>query len=145
VAILLHYALVRDPRTLLLHSAEVYTLASANALFCTVLPVTFTMAAVARIGSGATAQLSVVGPISLLFLGHWLLGEAITALQIVGTVVVLAGVYVLTRPAANSVPLAPEPEPNEAVVSRNDEAACIEVAVTAAVASSAGTGNDPQR
>jgi drug/metabolite transporter (DMT)-like permease len=105
-ATLLHFALVRAPGGLLAHPGEVYALAATNALFCTFLPVTFTMAAVARIGSATTAQLSVIGPVSLVFLGHWLLGEAITPLQIAGTMVVLAGVYVLTRPAANSVPIA---------------------------------------
>ena len=105
VATLLHFALAREPVSLLAHSGEVYALAATNALFCTFLPVTFTMAAVARIGSGTTAQLSVIGPVAVVFLGHWLLGEEITALQIAGTIVVLAGVYVLTRPAANSVPI----------------------------------------
>lgn len=104
-ATVLHYLLLRPPTSLLQHPPEVYALAAGNALFCTFLPVTFTMAAVARIGSGSTAQLSVIGPVSLLFLGGWLLGESITALQLAGTAVVLAGIAVLTRPAANSLPM----------------------------------------
>lgn len=105
VAALLHYALARDATRLLDFDAPVYALAGVNAVFCTLLPVTFTMAAVARIGAGRTAQMSVIGPVSLVFLGHWLLGEAISAMQIAGTAVVLAGIWVLTRPGANSVPL----------------------------------------
>lgn len=101
-----HYLLVRDPAHLLQLSPTTYALALANAVFCTFLPVTFTMGAVARLGAGTAAQLAVIGPVSLVFLGAWLLGEAITAVQLLGTAVVLAGVWLLTRPAANSVPVA---------------------------------------
>lgn len=100
-----HYLIARDPGHLLQLPAPAYALALVNAVFCTVLPVSFTMAAVARIGAGQVAQLSALGPVSLLFLGGWLLGEPITALQIGGTALVLGGVLLLARPAANSVPL----------------------------------------
>jgi len=106
-----HYVLARDPARLLDLPTPAYWLALANAVFCTFLPVTFTMAAVARVGAGSAAQLSVLGPVSLLFLGGWLLGEAITPLQVIGTAVVLGGVVMLTRPAANSVPLVEAPKP----------------------------------
>ncbi|MFC3552289.1 DMT family transporter [Lysobacter cavernae] len=104
-ATLLHYLLLRDLSHLLQLPAPVYWLALLNAIFCTFLPVTFTMGAVARLGAGTAAQLSVIGPVSLVFLGAWLLGEAITPVQLIGTTVVLAGVLVLTRPGANSVPV----------------------------------------
>lgn len=106
-ATLIHYLIARDPAHLLRLPWQVHGLAAANALFCTFLPVTFTMAAVARLGAGTAAQLSVLGPVSLVFLGGWVLGEAITPVQIVGTAVVLGGVLILTRPGANSVPVAP--------------------------------------
>lgn len=47
-----------------------------------------------------------IGPVSLVFLGAWVLGEKITAIQLVGTAVVLGGVLLLSRPGANSVPVA---------------------------------------
>lgn len=105
-AVLLHFALARSAADLIGLPWAVYALAAANALFCTYLPVTFTMAAVERLGSGPVAQMSVIGPVSLVFLGAWLLDEPITLIQLVGTAVVLAGVRMLTRPAANSVPIA---------------------------------------
>ena len=108
-AIAVHYLLVRDPAQLLRLPAPALWLGLVNAVLCMFLPVTFTMAAVARIGAGGVAQMSMLGPVSLLFLGSWLLGEAITPLQVVGTAVVLGGVVVLTRPAANSVPMGKEP------------------------------------
>ncbi|MGJ7902466.1 DMT family transporter [Lysobacter sp. 1R34A] len=106
-ATLIHYLIARDPGGLLGLPWQVYGLATANAVFCTFLPVTFTMAAVARLGAGTAAQFSVIGPVSLVFLGAWVLGEAITAIQLVGTAVVLGGVVLLSRPGANSVPVAP--------------------------------------
>jgi len=105
-ATLVHYLLAREPAHLLHLPPPAYAYALANAVFCTFLPVTMTMAAVARIGSANVAQLSALGPVSLLFLGGWLLGEAVTPIQIIGTAVVLGGILLLTRPAANSVPLA---------------------------------------
>jgi drug/metabolite transporter (DMT)-like permease len=109
LATLAHYGIARDAATLFAQPWEVYGLALANAVFCTVLPVTLTMAAVARIGAGSTAQLSALGPVSLVFLGGWILGERITVLQILGTAVVLASVLLLSRaaskPGANSVPV----------------------------------------
>lgn len=106
-ATLIHYLIARDPSGLLGLPWQVYGLATANAVFCTFLPVTFTMAAVARLGAGTAAQFSVIGPVSLVFLGAWVLGESITAIQLVGTAVVLGGVVLLSRPGANSVPVAP--------------------------------------
>ncbi|ALN61158.1 triose-phosphate Transporter family protein [Lysobacter antibioticus] len=106
-ATLIHYLIARDPGGLLGLPWQVYGLATANAVFCTFLPVTFTMAAVARLGAGTAAQFSVIGPVSLVFLGAWVLGETITAIQLVGTAVVLGGVVLLSRPGANSVPVAP--------------------------------------
>ncbi len=105
-ATVIHYLLLRDPVHLLQLPTQVYWLALINAVFCTFLPVTFTMGAVARLGAGAAAQMSVIGPVSLVFLGAWLLGEAITPIQLIGTAVVLGGVLLLTRPGANSVPVA---------------------------------------
>ena len=100
-----HYLLARDPAHLLQLPAPAYGYALVNAVLCTFAPVTMTMAAVARIGSAATAQLSALGPVSLLFLGGWLLGETVSIVQVVGTAIVLGGILLLARPAANSLPL----------------------------------------
>jgi drug/metabolite transporter (DMT)-like permease len=104
---LLHYVLAY-PLANLAQPMPVYALSLANALFCTVLPVYLTMFALARIGAPSAAQLSVLGPVSLVFLGWWLLGEPITALQLAGTAVVLIGVWVVTQvrapPAGGAAP-----------------------------------------
>jgi drug/metabolite transporter (DMT)-like permease len=117
-ATLVHYVIARDPAHLLHLPPAVYGLAAINAFFCTFLPVTFTMGAVARLGAGTTAQLSVLGPVSLVFLGAWLLDEPITVVQLIGTAVVMGGVLLLTRRGANSVPVPVDDEPREQAAAR---------------------------
>jgi drug/metabolite transporter (DMT)-like permease len=106
VACVLQFFLLHPP-SMLQQPAAVYGLSTLNALFCTVVPVYLTMFAVARIGPAATAQTAMIGPVSLLFLGWWLLDEHITVLQLLGTAVVIMGMWLLTRvrvpaPVANS-------------------------------------------
>ena len=96
VACLIHFALTH-PLSALQQPAPVYWLSLINAVFCTIIPVYLTMFAIARVGAASTAQTAMVGPVSLLFLGWWILGEAITPLQITGTAVVIAGIWVLAR------------------------------------------------
>ena len=96
VAALLQYALLRPLPGLFEQSAAVWQLSLINASLCTVLPVFVTMFAVRRIGAGLPAQAGMVGPVSTLFLGWWLLAEPITALQLAGTGLVLGGIFLLS-------------------------------------------------
>jgi len=77
--------------------AQVYQLSFIHATLNTVLPTFMIMWSVARIGAPMTAQLGLIGPVSVLFLAGWLLDEPITALQLLGTAFVLAGAMVLGR------------------------------------------------
>lgn len=95
VAVLTHFGATRSWQQLRL-PPEVYALSAVNAVFCTVMPVVMTMLAVARIGAPSAAQAGMVGPVSTLFLGAWLLHEPVTAWQLVGSGLVLAGMYVLS-------------------------------------------------
>jgi drug/metabolite transporter (DMT)-like permease len=56
-----------------------------------------TMVAVQRIGAPAASQAGMIGPVSTLFLGALVLGEPVTAVQLAGTGLVLAGIYTLSR------------------------------------------------
>lgn len=94
--VLIHFVLVHDWRTLAHQPMPVWGLSLINALLCTVAPVVMTMIAVNRIGAPRTAHYSMIGPISLIFMGAWILGEPITALQLLGTAVVIAGVMVVS-------------------------------------------------
>lgn len=81
----------------LIQPVKVYQLSLIHAVLNTVLPTFMIMWAVARIGAPLTSQLGMVGPVSVLFLAAWLLDEPITALQLVGTALVLIGMLVLGR------------------------------------------------
>lgn len=85
------------PLALLQQPLVVYGLSLANGFFCTVLPVCMTMLAVERIGAVTASQAGMIGPISTLFFGAWILGEPIGVLQLAGTGLVIAGIYLLTR------------------------------------------------
>ena len=71
-----------------------------NATVCTALPVMLVMMAIERIGPGLTAQVGMIGPMSTLLMGVFLLGEPFNGWVVVGTVLVLGGVFWVTRPSA---------------------------------------------
>jgi drug/metabolite transporter (DMT)-like permease len=73
-----------------------------NATACTVLPVLLVMMAIERIGPGLTAQTGMVGPMSTLLMGVWILGEPFNIWIIAGTTLVLSGVFWVTRPAGRT-------------------------------------------
>jgi drug/metabolite transporter (DMT)-like permease len=85
------------PAAMLIQPSAVYWWSLVNAIFCTVFPVFLTMFAVQRIGAATTSQAGMIGPVSTLFLGSLLLNEPITYWQLAGTVLVLTGMYLLSK------------------------------------------------
>ncbi len=88
--------LLLRPIATLVQPGAVYQLSLLNAVFCTVLPVFITMMAIARVGASVASLAGMIGPVSTLFLAHWILEEPITPIQLVGTGLVLAGIYLLS-------------------------------------------------
>lgn len=88
---------VLRPASLLVQPMPVYWLSLVNGIFCTIFPVFMTMVAVQRIGAATASQAGMIGPVSTLFLGALVLGEPITGVQLAGTVLVLAGIYMLSK------------------------------------------------
>ncbi|MEQ1530295.1 MAG: DMT family transporter [Methylococcales bacterium] len=76
---------------------KVYGLALIMAIFATVLPAFFMNAGIRRIGAASASIISTTGPIATLVLAFFILNEAISLLQVAGTLFVLAGVYVVSR------------------------------------------------
>ncbi|MBM3387526.1 MAG: DMT family transporter [Betaproteobacteria bacterium] len=64
-----------------------------NASACTVVPVLLVMMAIQRIGSGLTAQMSMIGPMATLIMGVLILGEPLNLWVVGGTALVLLGVF----------------------------------------------------
>ncbi len=68
-----------------------------NAVACTAVPVLLVMMAIERIGPGLTAQTGMIGPMSTLMMGVFILGEPFNAWVLAGTALVLGGVFLVTR------------------------------------------------
>ncbi len=98
---LLQFALLRPLDVSQVHE-QVLWLSLLNAVLCTALPVLLVMMAIERIGPGLTAQTGMIGPMSTLLMGVWILGEPFNAWIIAGTVLVLSGVFWVTRPAGRT-------------------------------------------
>ena len=94
------FVLLRPLDTAFAVAPQVLWLSLLNALACTVVPVLMVMMAIERIGSGLAAQVGMVGPMSTILMGVLLLGEPMNAWVVGGTVLVLLGVYVVSRQRA---------------------------------------------
>jgi drug/metabolite transporter (DMT)-like permease len=75
---------------------QVYGLAIAMAVGCTVLPVFVTSEALRRIGANQVAIIGAAGPVTTIFFGWVGLEESMSLLQIGGAALVLAGVLLVT-------------------------------------------------
>jgi drug/metabolite transporter (DMT)-like permease len=93
------YMVLRPVADVFTVAPEVIWLSLLNALLCTAVPVLLVMMAIERVGAAATSQAGMVGPISTILLGVWLLGEPFTLWLAAGTVLVIAGIFVFTRGA----------------------------------------------
>lgn len=98
---LLQFAMLR-PLSSALVPEPVLWLSLLNAMACTVLPVLLVMMAIERIGPALTSQTGMIGPMSTLMMGVWILGEPFNAWIIAGTILVLSGVFWVTRPSGRS-------------------------------------------
>ena len=76
---------------------EVYWLALIMAIFATVIPSFLVSEAIKYIGASNFSIIGSLGPISTIVLANLFLDEKMTFLQIVGTLVVIAGVLILAQ------------------------------------------------
>jgi drug/metabolite transporter (DMT)-like permease len=90
------FAVLR-PLSAMVVAPQVIWLSVLNATLCTAVPVLAVMMAIERIGAPLTAQTGMIGPISTIVMGVFILGEPLNAWIIVGTVLVLGGVYLVSR------------------------------------------------
>jgi drug/metabolite transporter (DMT)-like permease len=90
------FAVLR-PLSAMVVAPQVLWLSLLNATLCTALPVLAVMMAIERIGAPLTAQTGMIGPMSTILMGVFILGEPLNLWIIAGTVLVLAGVYMVSR------------------------------------------------
>ena len=70
----------------------------AMAVFVTVVPTWLLAEAIKRMGANRASLVGSLGPVFTIALGATILGEPIRALQLAGAALVLAGVWIVTRP-----------------------------------------------
>jgi len=96
VCCIVQFVLLR-PLSAAVVPVEVLWLAVLNALACTVAPVLMVMMAIERIGAALTAQTGMIGPMATIALGVWVLGEPLNVWIGVGTLLVLSGVFIVSK------------------------------------------------
>ncbi|OIQ94458.1 EamA-like transporter family protein [mine drainage metagenome] len=95
IASLLQFAAMRPLNALDL-PLRVYELSVAMAIFSTVLPVFLLSFAIRRIGSGSASLIGSIGPVSTIYMAYVFLHENVSLLQIAGSLLVLAGVLIIS-------------------------------------------------
>jgi drug/metabolite transporter (DMT)-like permease len=90
------FAVLR-PLSAMAVAPQVIGLSLLNATLCTALPVLAVMMAIERIGAPLTAQTGMIGPMSTILMGVFILGEPLNTWIIAGTILVLVGVYWVSR------------------------------------------------
>ena len=78
-------------------SVDVYMLILPMAIFSTVVPMVFIGAGINRIGASSASIISTSGPVITLCLAFLILGETIGMLQIIGSAMIMMGVYFVAR------------------------------------------------
>lgn len=94
---LLQFALLRPIEAATTVAPEVIWLSLLNATLCTFAPVIMVMMAIERLGAGLAAQTGMIGPMSTIAMGVIILGEPFNGWIVAGTVLVVAGVFLVTR------------------------------------------------
>jgi drug/metabolite transporter (DMT)-like permease len=94
VAVLIHFFLTRD-NSLFNQGATVYGYSFAMAIISTVIPSYLITEGIKRVGSSNAAIIASVGPVSTILQASIFLYEPIYALQLLGTGLILAGVFMI--------------------------------------------------
>jgi drug/metabolite transporter (DMT)-like permease len=95
IACLIQFALTH-PLSALRVPDQVYVLALLMAVFSTVLPALFLSFGIHRIGASRASLISSIGPVATIVLAYAVLGEVMYLEQWMGSLLVLAGVLIVT-------------------------------------------------
>ena len=97
VLCILQFVVLRPLDSALAVAPQVLWLSLLNATLCTFAPVLMVMMAIERIGAALASQAGMIGPVSTIAMGVWILGEALNGWIIAGTLLVLGGITMLAR------------------------------------------------
>ncbi len=100
-AVLLHFV-IQQPLAKALHLPwQVYLYSAAMAVFSTVLPIFWQASAIKYLGAAKAVLIGTLGPVLTIFFSWYLLAEPISLEQILGTLLVVAGVLLVAKSKAN--------------------------------------------
>ena len=94
--VIIHYIILL-PSSILSFPMEIYLLGVSMAVFATVIPSFLISAAIHKIGAPNMSIIGSLGPVSTILMAYWILDETLTLHQMVGAVVVIAGVVWVNR------------------------------------------------
>jgi len=96
-AVTLFHAYVSHGVTFFAQSVEIYVLIFVMAVVSTVVPLILMAEGVKRIGAATSSILSTAGPVITLLLAYFILDEVFGALQSLGTVLIIVGIFFVTQ------------------------------------------------
>ncbi|MDQ6955037.1 MAG: DMT family transporter [Mariprofundaceae bacterium] len=94
LAVIIQFGLLRDISDLQ-QPVEVYVYGFAMAVFSTVIPAFLLASAIHSIGASQTAIVGALGPIVTIVIAAFVLNEAVSVMQMIGVLFVIAGVFSL--------------------------------------------------
>jgi len=95
------HAMYQHGLQVFVQSIEVYALIAPMAVFSTVLPLILMAEGIKRIGAPNASILSTSGPIITLTLAYFMLGETFGALQAIGGLMIIFGVFLVAKQYKN--------------------------------------------
>jgi drug/metabolite transporter (DMT)-like permease len=96
ICCIVQFLVLRPVDAALSVAPQVVWLSVLNATMGTAVPVLLVMMAIERIGASLAAQTGMIGPMSTILMSVLILGEPFTAWVAAGTVLVVAGILVVT-------------------------------------------------
>ncbi len=96
ITVLIHYYLA-DGRSLFGFDSIIYILCVVMAIFCTVIPTFMVAEGIKLIGAGNASIISTVGPLATIIMATQILGEPFNLWHAAGTVLILFGVFWVSK------------------------------------------------
>jgi drug/metabolite transporter (DMT)-like permease len=107
-AVLIHFAIASD-QSLLGLPATVYWYSVCMAIIGTVLPSYLVSLGIKRLGSNTASIIATVGPVSTIVQAYYFLGEPFSALQGLGTALILGGILLISWKQSQKVDVVDSP------------------------------------
>lgn len=92
-AMTMHYALFESFAHLAALPSNIYFWCAFTAVVFTVLPAFMMSAGVRKVGSATAGALGMIGPVATMGIAAAFLGEPLSAMQVIGLIIVMTGVY----------------------------------------------------